>query len=313
MALVCIAAAYVLLPGGNDGSQGDPMEQLDLRKKGGLELSSSPPLWKFKGFMEPGEVHAVLTRLLNSEFDACNRTAYEHKTLKGRSCARVPVHEEPGLQTFLARLGDVFQADISHASQIYAVRYKPGSPGVPAHVDKYHDKSRNDLSILVYLNTATHPSSGLTVFGKANVTVHPESGTVLAWMSSHSDSEHILSPVLAEETHDRFVLQIGLNLGRADLFEVPSIAAEGPHGGDFTPDCASWCNVYTCHVWGCLDCPKTVHGCNDLEEGKHCAGWCNAWTSNMTYCLGCSKMNTPALRGQNQTGNASVSGLEDGA
>jgi len=197
---------------------------------------------------------------------------------------------------------------VSAASQLFAVRYTPGSPGVLAHVDKYHDKSRNDLSILVYLNSASHPSSGLTVFGKANVTVQPERGTVLAWMSSHSESEHALLPIHPEEKQDRFVIQIGLNLGAtANSFELPQVANSGPHGGDFTPDCMSWCNIYTCNVWGCLDCPTTVHPCSDLKEGRICAGWCNRWTSNISYCLGCSDKSTPALRRQNQTDNVSLS------
>merc|ERR1711972_66879 len=112
--------------------------------------------------------------------------------------------------------------------ELFAVRYILGASGVPSHVDKYHDKSRNDLSILVYLNSASDPSSGLTVFGKANVTVQPERGTVLAWMSSHSESEHALLPIHPEEKQDRFVIQIGLNLATiANSFELPQVANAG--------------------------------------------------------------------------------------
>merc|ERR1711920_244169 len=110
------------------------------------------PLWQFHEFMKPEEVNAVLSHLPDENgFVDCNRTDYEHKTLAGRSCARIQVDDEPLLHGFLSRVGPFFRADLSSISHVFVVRYVPGAPGIPAHVDKYADKSRNDVSILVYL------------------------------------------------------------------------------------------------------------------------------------------------------------------
>jgi len=248
--------------------------------------------------MEPAEVDAVLSHLPDEDgFSDCNRTDYEHKVLTGRSCARIRVDGEPFIRDFLLRVGRIFRANMSTASHVFAVRYVPGAPGVPSHVDKYGDKTRNDVSLLVYLTTAAHPDSGLTVFEKAGVSVRPNSGTALVWMSSHNESEHALAPVHVDEPHDRLVLQIGLNLrGAGDSFELPQTVDSAFVGGDYTPDCASWCNVWTCNVWGCLDCPQTVHDCATLRKGKYCADWCHGnWTSALPHCFGCraSHSNTP--------------------
>jgi hypothetical protein len=203
------------------------------------------------------------------------------------------------------RTGRIFRADLSSTSHLTAIRYRPGAPGVQCHIDKYEDKSRNDVSLLVYLTTAAHPDSGLTVFEKANVSIRPKSGMALAWKSTHNKSEHALTPIHLDEPRDRLVLQIGLNLRSAgDYFELPR-TVDSRFMPDYTPDCASWCNVWTCSVWGCLDCPQTVHVCADLRDGKYCAGWCNKWTSALPHCLGClaNQTNTSSLRGQNATGS----------
>lgn len=315
----CIAAttfAPLLRWLGSDNSGADHLlAQLDLTSAGGRLLSSRLPLWKFPHLMKPEEVDVVLSRLPDvTGYDNCNRTAHEHKTLAGRSCARFRVGDDPLLQGFLARVGNIFRADMSRASHLFAVRYTPGSPGVPCHVDKYADKSRNDVSLLVYLTTAAHPDSGLTVFEKAGVSVRPESGTALAWSSGHINSEHALGPIHFDEPRDRLVLQIGLNredYGMGDSFELPRTVDSG-FMGDYTPDCANWCNVWTCNVWGCLDCPQTVHVCAKLKEGKYCAGWCNKWTSALQHCSGCSANSTTMsrLRGKNASSyNKSSPGL----
>jgi len=302
-----------ILDKAKDSSNDDILAQLDLASVGGQLLTSMLPLWKFKNLMKPDEIDAVLSRLPDKNgFGDCNRTDYEHKMLAGRSCARIRVGDEPSLQSFLLRVGRIFRADMSSASQVFVVRYAPGASGVPSHVDKYGDKSRNDVSLLVYLTTAAHPNSGLTVFEKAGVSVRPKSGAALVWMSSHINSEHALAPINFDEPRDRLVLQIGLNLrGTGDSFELPRTADSAFIVGDYSPDCASWCNVWTCSVWGCLDCPQTVHVCNDLEEGRYCAGWCNAWTSALPHCLGCfgnrtnpsaaNQTNMSRLRGTNAT------------
>lgn len=226
-------------------------------------------------------------------WDNCNRTAHEHKTLPGRSCTYLDVGSSPPLRTLVMHVGQIFRADMTRASRLQVVRYRPGSPGVPCHVDKYLDKSINDVSFLVYLTTAAHPSSGLTVFEKAGVSIRPTSGTALAWMSSHINSEHSLAPIHLREPHDRFALQIGLSLNDlGDNLELPH-NMDSAFWGDYTPDCASWCNVWTCSVWGCLDCPQTVHVCKDLHEGKYCAGWCNDFTSTLSHCLGCNQTSMP--------------------
>lgn len=307
---VCIAATtfapLLRRLGSTHSGTDDLLAQLDLASAGGQLLSPRFPLWKIPHLMKPEEVNAVLSRLPDvNGFDDCNRTAYEHKTVAGRSCGRLRVGDEPLLQAFLARVGQIFRTDMSSASHLFAVRYTPGSPGVPCHVDKYADKSRNDVSLLVYLTTAAHPDSGLTVFEKAGVSVRPKSGTTLVWMSSHINSEHALAPIHFDEPRDRLVLQICLNLrGTGDSFELPRTVDSG-FMGDYTPDCAGWCNVWTCNVWGCLDCPQTVHVCASLREGKYCAVWCNNWTSALPHCLGCranqTNTNMSRLRGKNAT------------
>lgn len=289
-------------------SSEDILAQLDLARVGGQLLSSSLPLWQLPDFMAPEEVDAIVAQLPDENgFGECNRTEIEHKTLAGRSCARIQVGEE--LRGFLSRVGPLFRADLSSASHLFVVRYVPGAPGIPSHVDKYSDKSRNDVSILVYLRTGARPDSGLTTFPRVGVSVQPRNGTALVWMSSHTNSEHALSPIHSDEPLDRLVLQIALNLrGVDDGFELPQIAGSAPIG-DFTPDCASWCNAWTCNVWGCLDCPRTVHVCASLHEGTYCASWCNSWTSSLSHCLGCSVNQTnssspqsaSSLRGSNAT------------
>jgi len=284
------------------------LAQLDPASAGGRLLSSRLPLWEFQHLMKPEEVDAVLSRLPDEdEYDNCNRTAWEFKTLAGRSCARLRVADEALIQAFLARVGTIFRVDMSRASHVSVVRYAPGSPGVPCHVDKYEDKSRNDVTLLVYLTTANHPDSGLTVFEKAGVSVRPESGNALAWSSGHINAEHSAGPIHFDEPRDRLVLQFGFNradYGMGDSFELPrNIDSGSPIGGDYSPDCSSWCNVYTCSVWGCLDCPQTVHPCAKLQEGKYCADWCVNATSALPYCLGCLSNSTAMarLRGSNAT------------
>jgi len=284
------------------------LAQLDLASAGGRLLSSRLPLWELQHLMKPEEVDAVLSRLPDEdEYDNCNRTAWEFKTLAGRSCARLRVADEALIQAFLARVGTIFRVDMSRASHVSVVRYAPGSPGVPCHVDKYEDKSRNDVTLLVYLTTANHPDSGLTVFEKVGVSVRPESGNALAWSSGHINAEHSAGPIHFDEPRDRLVLQFGFNradYGMGDSFELPrNIDSGSMIGPDYSPDCSSWCTVYTCSVWGCLDCPQTVHPCAKLQEGKYCADWCVNATSALPYCLGCLPNSTAMarLRGSNAT------------
>merc|ERR1719203_2106168 len=213
----------------------DVLAHLDLVGAGGQRLSSKFPLWQFPNFMKTPEVDAVLSLLPREDgWNNCNRTAWEHKTLPGRSCVYLDVGREPLLQAFLSRLGQTFRADMTRASRVFAVRYRPGSPGVPCHVDKFHDGSVNDLSVLVYLTTPTYRSSGLTIFERAGVSVPARSGTTLAWMSSHINSEHALSPIHPDEPLDRLVLQIGFSLDDSgDSFELPRNIGSA-FGGDYT-------------------------------------------------------------------------------
>jgi len=198
----------------NAGCTDDILAPLHLSDAGGHQLSSVLPLWKFPQMMEPEEVEAAVSQLYRTNtFDGrCNRTKTEHKALQGRSCGKLLVGEDPLLKSFLARLSRTFGANIPTSSHLTAVRYAPGAVGVPSHVDKFADKSRNDLTILVYLTNGSKPKSGLTVFDKADVSIFPESGSALAWMSSHVDSDHSLTSVDSDEPYDRLVLQIGLNL-----------------------------------------------------------------------------------------------------
>jgi hypothetical protein len=313
VAVVPCITAIALAPwlrwlGSVDSGADHLLAQLDLASVGGRLLSSRLPLWQFQHLMTPEEVDAVLSRLPDEdEFDSCNRTAVEFKTLAGRSCARLRAGDDPLIQAFLARVGMIFRVDMSRASHMSVVRYAPGSPGVPCHVDKYVDKSRNDVTLLVYLTTANHPGSGLTVFEKVGVSVRPESGTALAWSSGHINAEHSAGPVHFDEPRNRLVLQFGFNredYGLGDSFELPRNVVSGSMlGGDYSPDCSSWCTVYTCSVWGCLDCPQTVHPCAKLQEGKYCAIWCGNATSALPWCLGCSSNSTAMakLRGSNTT------------
>lgn len=118
--------------------QQDVLAHLDLRRAGGQRLASTLPLWRIRGFVPPDEVEALLLSL-PANWDACNRTAEEHKTLAGRSCARLPTASN-ATEALLASLRSVFRIDFAPAS-LFAVRYAPGAAGVPPHVDKYFQRA----------------------------------------------------------------------------------------------------------------------------------------------------------------------------
>jgi len=305
-AVTVLLARRLPLHDSSQNTADDLCNGLELDRAGGRSLSSFMPLWEFPDFMTAAEVNKVLSSLPHDEeFDSCNRTIYEHKTLGGRRCAKLRVEQNSSLQSFLVRLGKVFQADLLRASHLAVIRYAPGAPGVPVHIDKNADKSRNALTLLIYLTTASHSNSGLTMFEKVGVSVRPKSGTLLAWSNQHANSEHSLGPVRTDELHDRIAIQIGLDHGSAAAphsFELSR--TDGINvGPDFSPDCGSWCNVNTCRVWGCLDCAKTEHVCAELHQGRYCSGWCNKWTTSLQLCSGClTNSSLPSsLRGNNGT------------
>ena len=146
-------------------------------------------------------------------------------------------------------------ADTAGITSLPVVRYKPGAPATPLHVDRYAGRGRAipDASMLFYLST-TPAGVAQTLFPSLGLAVQPVAGTLLSWLNHelgtgapHPDAAHAVGAYPSDAEGDRYAMQIPVQLrsagGGAGAWYEPLVAARpggnrtahGLHAGDSIP------------------------------------------------------------------------------
>mmetsp|Transcript_7376 Transcript_7376/g.21539 ORF Transcript_7376/g.21539 Transcript_7376/m.21539 type:complete len:321 (+) Transcript_7376:105-1067(+) len=199
----------------------------------GVQLASSPGIWRFDDFLSEGQVSYLVARMGECEWGPCEGSAHVHIELK--QCGHVPVGEDPNLLAILAQIEAVWGADTSQVTSLPVVRYKPGAPSTLLHVDHYVGGTTPDASMLFYLST-TPGGVAQTLFPTLGLAVQPVAGTLLSWLNHergtgalHPDAAHAVDAYPADAEGDRLAMQIPVQLrsagGEVEAWYEPLVAA----------------------------------------------------------------------------------------